>query len=132
MTQQPLIIDGVDFSDLMTPAEVAQLFRVDVKTVTRWGTAGTLAFIRTLGTGGSGHRRYSRAQVMDLIRGGANTPTYPAPGSTIPGEPGYVVGACGHRVAASEYRAGFHECERCPSPLDGEVPPVTAAEQPAS
>ena len=30
--------------------------------------------------------------------------------------PGYVAGVCGHRVAASEWRAGFRTCERCPLP----------------
>ena len=39
---------------LLTPAEVATLFRVDPKTVTRWAQAGKLTSIRTLG----GHRRY--------------------------------------------------------------------------
>lgn len=48
---------------------------------------------------------------------------YPAPGSEIPGQPGYVVGTCGHRVAGSEWRSGFRTCERCPYPKqdDGEV-----------
>jgi len=27
--------------------------------------------------------------------------------------PGYVAGHCGHRVALSEWRAGFRDCERC-------------------
>jgi hypothetical protein len=45
-------------------------------------------------------------------------PTYPAPGSAIPDMPGYVVGECLHRVAASEWRAGFRQCERCPDPAD--------------
>ncbi len=27
--------------------------------------------------------------------------------------PGYVAGYCGHRVAESEWRAGFRVCERC-------------------
>ncbi|MFB4320629.1 hypothetical protein [Actinomadura sp. 21ATH] len=40
-------------------------------------------------------------------------PAYPAPGSTIPDQPGYVVGTCEHRVAKSEWRAGFRTCERC-------------------
>lgn len=43
---------------------------------------------------------------------------YPTPGSKIPGQPGYVVGTCGHRVAGSEWRAGFRTCERCPSDTD--------------
>ena len=34
---------------LLTPAEVAALFRVDPKTVTRWAKAGKLTSIRTLG-----------------------------------------------------------------------------------
>jgi excisionase family DNA binding protein len=41
---------------LMTPGEVAALFRVDPKTVTKWARAGKLSPIRTLG----GHRRYCR------------------------------------------------------------------------
>lgn len=40
---------------------------------------------------------------------------YPDPGSEIPGQPGFVVATCGHRVAASEWRAGFRTCERCPA-----------------
>jgi hypothetical protein len=32
----------------------------------------------------------------------------------IPGEPGYVVGTCGHRLAAQEWRAGCRTCELCP------------------
>jgi excisionase family DNA binding protein len=48
----------------MTPAEVATLFRVDPKTVTRWCKAGKLSAIRTLG----GHRRYREAEVQALLR----------------------------------------------------------------
>lgn len=48
------------------------------------------------------------------------TPTYPAPGSEIPDMPDYVVGTCGHRLAASEWRAGFRTCERCPSDDGGD------------
>lgn len=44
---------------------------------------------------------------------GSAASTYPAPGSEIPDQPGYVVGTCGHRLAASEWRAGFRTCERC-------------------
>ena len=46
----------------MTPAEVANLFRVDPKTVTRWAKAGKLTSIRTLG----GHRRFRKSEVDDL------------------------------------------------------------------
>lgn len=48
---------------LLTPAEVASLFRVDPKTVTRWAKAGKLTSIRTLG----GHRRYRSSEVHALL-----------------------------------------------------------------
>ena len=48
---------------LLTPSEVASLFRVDPKTVTRWAMAGKLTSIRTLG----GHRRYKESEVKALI-----------------------------------------------------------------
>ena len=50
---------------LLTPAEVAAMFRVDPKTVTRWAKAGKLSSIRTLG----GHRRYRESEVRDLLTG---------------------------------------------------------------
>lgn len=48
---------------LLTPSEVAALFRVDPKTVTRWAKAGKLQSIRTLG----GHRRYRASEVHALL-----------------------------------------------------------------
>ncbi len=48
---------------LLTPSEVAKLFRVDPKTVTRWAKAGKLTSIRTLG----GHRRYKESEVKSLL-----------------------------------------------------------------
>ena len=54
-----------DAESLLTPAEVAALFRVDPKTVTRWAKAGKLTSIRTLG----GHRRYREAEVRALLSG---------------------------------------------------------------
>jgi excisionase family DNA binding protein len=48
---------------LLTPSEVAGLFRVDPKTVTRWAKAGKLTSIRTLG----GHRRYKESEVQALL-----------------------------------------------------------------
>ena len=48
---------------LLTPSEVAALFRVDPKTVTRWAKAGKLTSIRTLG----GHRRYKESEVTALL-----------------------------------------------------------------
>ena len=55
---------GGDSEVLLTPAEVAALFRVDPKTVTRWAKAGKLTAIRTLG----GHRRYRQSEVQALIK----------------------------------------------------------------
>lgn len=57
--------EQLDFEKLLTPAEVAKLFRVDPKTVTRWAKAGKLSARRTLG----GHRRFSEAEVLAALRG---------------------------------------------------------------
>lgn len=54
-----------DAETLLTPAEVAKIFRVDPKTVTRWAKAGKLNAIRTLG----GHRRYREVEVRSLLAG---------------------------------------------------------------
>ncbi|NLE79384.1 MAG: BldC family transcriptional regulator [Rhodococcus sp.] len=48
---------------LMTPGQVATLFHVDPKTVTRWAHAGRLGSLRTPG----GHRRFREAEVMQLL-----------------------------------------------------------------
>ena len=48
---------------LLTPSEVAALFRVDPKTVTRWAKAGKISAIRTLG----GHRRFREAEILQLL-----------------------------------------------------------------
>jgi excisionase family DNA binding protein len=53
---------------LLTPAEVASLFRVDPKTVTRWAKSGKLTSIRTLG----GHRRYKESEVKSLLTSKSN------------------------------------------------------------
>ena len=48
---------------LLTPAEVAVLFRVNPKTVSRWARSGKLTSIRTLG----GHRRFRASEVRSLV-----------------------------------------------------------------
>jgi excisionase family DNA binding protein len=53
---------------LLTPGEVASLFRVDPKTVTRWAAAGRIGSIRTPG----GHRRFRESEVRALLRGEVN------------------------------------------------------------
>lgn len=50
---------------LLTPGEVAVMFRVDPKTVTRWAQAGKLSAVRTLG----GHRRFHESEVRALLDG---------------------------------------------------------------
>jgi excisionase family DNA binding protein len=50
-------------NDLLTPAEVAVLFRVNPKTVTRWARAGKLTAIRTLG----GHRRFKASEIRRCL-----------------------------------------------------------------
>ena len=59
---------------LLTPGEVASLFRVDPKTVTRWASAGRIGSIRTPG----GHRRFRESEVRALLRG-ATAETTEAP-----------------------------------------------------
>jgi excisionase family DNA binding protein len=44
---------------LLTPSEVAAMFRVNPKTVTRWARAGKISAIRTLG----GHRRFRASEI---------------------------------------------------------------------
>src|SRR3954451_2445735 len=48
---------------LLTPSEVAALFRVNPKTVTRWARAGKLTAIRTLG----GHRRFRVSEIRRCL-----------------------------------------------------------------
>jgi excisionase family DNA binding protein len=48
---------------LLTPRQVALIFRVDPKTVTRWAAAGRIGSIRTPG----GHRRYRETEVTALL-----------------------------------------------------------------
>lgn len=48
---------------LLTPAEVAALFRVDPKTISRWAKAGKIPSMRTPG----GHRRYQSSDVHSLL-----------------------------------------------------------------
>lgn len=48
---------------LLTPSEVAALFRVNPKTVTRWARSGKITAIRTLG----GHRRFRASEVRQYL-----------------------------------------------------------------
>lgn len=50
---------------LLTSTEVAELFRVDPKTVSRWAAAGRIDSVRTPG----GHVRFRRSVVEAALRG---------------------------------------------------------------
>ena len=60
--------------ELLTPGEVAVMFRVNPKTVTRWARAGRISAIRTMG----GHRRFRESEVRALLRGVEAEITVPA------------------------------------------------------
>ena len=50
--------------NLLTPAEVAAIFRVDPKTVAGWARSGKLRAIKTLG----GHRRYLESDILAFLQ----------------------------------------------------------------
>lgn len=52
-----------ELPDILTPGDIAKLFRVDPKTVTRWAKDGKLSSFRTVG----GHRRFRKAEVEALL-----------------------------------------------------------------
>jgi excisionase family DNA binding protein len=56
---------ALENDELLTPAQVASIFHVDPKTITRWARTGRLKSIRTLG----GHRRYRRTDIQALLEG---------------------------------------------------------------
>ncbi len=74
---------------LLTPGEVAALFRVDPKTVTRWAAVGRIGRIRTPG----GHSRFRESEVRAMLNtgpeeaeeaaSGGNSLPAPAPPSMI-------------------------------------------------
>jgi len=57
-----------DGERLLTPGEVASLFRVDPKTVTRWAASGRIRSVRTPG----GQRRFRDSEVQRLLRESEN------------------------------------------------------------
>ena len=50
-------------NELLTPGEVAVMFRVNPKTVTRWARAGRISAVRTLG----GHRRVRASEIRRFL-----------------------------------------------------------------
>lgn len=53
----------IEHEPLLTPADVAALFKVDPKTVTRWAQAGRIGSIKTPG----GHRRFKESEVRAFL-----------------------------------------------------------------
>lgn len=54
---------GPEQEALLTPSEVAAMFRVNPKTVTRWARSGKISAIRTLG----GHRRFRESEIRKFL-----------------------------------------------------------------
>ena len=50
-------------NELLTPSEVAVMFRVNPTTVTRWARAGKISAVRTLG----GHRRFRADEIRRFL-----------------------------------------------------------------
>jgi excisionase family DNA binding protein len=62
MKTRPEIMEMDDDAYLL-PGEVAELFRVDPKTITRWAAAGKIPHIRTMGK----HTRYRLGTMKELL-----------------------------------------------------------------
>ena len=52
-----------DVEALLKPAEVAAMFRVNPKTVSKWARTGKITAIRTLG----GHRRFRASEIRGFL-----------------------------------------------------------------
>jgi excisionase family DNA binding protein len=78
---QPGSNDGAEH--LLTPGEVASLFRVDPKTVTRWAASGRINSIRTPG----GHRRFRESEIRELLRSDSPDPDPAAAATPAPRQP---------------------------------------------
>jgi excisionase family DNA binding protein len=57
------VTDDENEDRVLTPAEVARLCRVNVKTVTRWAAEGKIPHFRTLG----GHYRFRESEVLAAL-----------------------------------------------------------------
>lgn len=58
--------DLLDGEHLLTPGDLARLFKVDPRTVSRWAAEGRLSSIKTPG----GHRRFKESEVLALLENG--------------------------------------------------------------
>ena len=63
MVRSAIVASPPEPEELLTPSEVAAMFRVNPKTVTRWARSGKISAIRTLG----GHRRFRAAEIRKFL-----------------------------------------------------------------
>jgi excisionase family DNA binding protein len=64
MVRSPRVVEPPsEPEELLTPSEVAAMFRVNPKTVTRWARSGKISAIRTLG----GHRRFRATEIRKFL-----------------------------------------------------------------
>jgi excisionase family DNA binding protein len=66
MESNPQGPQNPEHEELLTPSEVAAMFRVNPKTVTRWARSGKISAIRTLG----GHRRFRKSEITRILAEG--------------------------------------------------------------
>jgi excisionase family DNA binding protein len=61
----PTLVREPDYGDaeILTPAQIAELFAVTPRTVRRWADAGTLPSFRTIG----GQRRYRWGEIRRVV-----------------------------------------------------------------
>jgi excisionase family DNA binding protein len=64
-TVSPINRQPASRRELLTPGEVAQLFRVDVHTVRRWAKEGRIDSIRTIG----GQHRFFADEIRAYLNG---------------------------------------------------------------
>lgn len=60
---RPMTTEPTESDQLLTPREVADKFRVNPKTVSRWARNGKLTAIKTMG----GHRRFRASEVAAVL-----------------------------------------------------------------
>jgi helix-turn-helix protein len=97
----------IEIEPLLKPAEVCELLKITPDTLKYWYRSGKLPpDAWTVG----GHRRWKPATVLNSK---PLSPGDPIPPERTGGMTGFVVGVCGHRLAGSEWAAGFRNCVRC-------------------
>ncbi len=70
-----ILVDGWDFSLMLTTREVADIFRVKRFSVMRWAKDGSLVSLKTP----TGEYRFSKQQIDHLVRGGQPRDEPPSP-----------------------------------------------------